>query len=90
LNTILFPNIFILAAHFLFSGNGFTAMGRYGSIHQVSDRFNTNERVFIRQPSMGTYVCVVTLERQLISGSSFAVVITGGFSELPVSQVCNC
>ena len=65
-------------------------MGRYGSIHQVSDRFNTNERVFIRHPSKGTYLCVVTLERQLMSGSSFAVVITGGFSELPVSKVCNC
>ena len=71
----------------LIPGNGFTALGRYGTVHQVSDRFNGNERVFIRQPSRGTHVCAVTLERQLMSGSSFAVVITGGFGKLPVSQV---
>jgi hypothetical protein len=73
----------------LFPGNGYTALDLYGSVHQVSDRFNTNERVIIRHPSKGTYVCVVTLERQLISGASFSVVITGGFSQLPVSEVCN-
>jgi hypothetical protein len=56
-------------------------------VHQVSDRFNGNERVFVRQPSKGTHVCVVTLERQLMSGSSFAIVVTGGFGSLPVSQV---
>jgi hypothetical protein len=58
-----------------------------GTVHQVSDRMNSNERVFIRSPSIGTYVCSVTLERQLMTGSSFAVVITGGFGAQPVSQV---
>jgi hypothetical protein len=57
-------------------------------VHQVSDRFNSNERIFIQQPYLGTHVCVVTLERQLMSGSTFAVVITGGFRNVPVSQVC--
>jgi hypothetical protein len=56
-------------------------------VHQVSDRFNSNERIFIQQPSLGTHVCVVTLERQLMSGSTFAIAITGGFRNVPVSQV---
>jgi hypothetical protein len=59
----------------------------YGTVHQVSDRFNVNERVFVRQPSMGIHVCTVTMERQLMYGSSFAVAITAGFGTLPVSQV---
>ena len=59
-------------------------------MHQVSDRMNTNERVFIRHPSKGSHVCVVTFERQLMFGSSFAIVITGGFTQLPLSQVCVC
>ena len=57
-------------------------------MHQVSDRFNSNERIFIQQPSLGTHVCVVTLERQLMSGSTFAIAITGGFRNEPISQVC--
>ncbi len=57
-------------------------------MHQVSDRFNSNERIFIQQPSLGTHVCVVTLERQLMSGSTFAIAITGGFRNVPISQVC--
>ncbi len=86
----VFTNHFSNALHpdpSLIPGNGYTAVGIDGTMYQVSDRMNTNERVFIRQPSSGIHVCVVTLERQLMTGSSFAVVLTGGFKKSPSSQV---